>query len=225
MRNASVWGTKMLYILGAGAQARETFEVCRALGRASDVHGFVEERSRRAGTRLRGVPILDATAVASLPPEARFIAAIGSPLRRRFIQDLEGQGRRFESLVEPSARVGAEVAVGEGSLVAAGAVLTTDVQVGRHVLVNVGATLHHDCTVGDYTTLGPGARLAGRVRIGAGAWIGMGANVLSGVTVGDGACVGAGALVNRDIPPGMLAYGVPARPVRPMERKDWENLA
>lgn len=44
-------------------------------------------------------------------------------------------------------------------------------------------------------------------------FIGANAVVLMGVTIGDGAIVGAGAVVTRDVEPGMVVVGVPARPV------------
>lgn len=47
-------------------------------------------------------------------------------------------------------------------------------------------------------------------------WIGMNATILKGVRIGDGAVIGAGAVVTRDVPAGMLAAGVPAKPVRPV---------
>lgn len=52
------------------------------------------------------------------------------------------------------------------------------------------------------------------VRIGHRAWIGSGAILLPGVTVGDDAIVGAGAVVTRDVPPGAVAAGNPARVIR-----------
>lgn len=43
------------------------------------------------------------------------------------------------------------------------------------------------------------------------AWIGIGAIVLKGVRVGRGARVGPGAVVTRDVPPGAVVCGNPAR--------------
>jgi UDP-2-acetamido-3-amino-2,3-dideoxy-glucuronate N-acetyltransferase len=44
--------------------------------------------------------------------------------------------------------------------------------------------------------------------------IGSGAVILGGVTIGAGALVGAGAVVTKNVPPGMVVAGVPARTLR-----------
>lgn len=52
------------------------------------------------------------------------------------------------------------------------------------------------------------------VLIGNDVWLGAYAVVTAGVSVGDGAIIGAGAVVTRDIPPGSVAVGVPARVIQ-----------
>ena len=47
--------------------------------------------------------------------------------------------------------------------------------------------------------------------IGAGARIGVNVTLLPFVRIGEGALIGSGAVVSRDIPPGAVAYGNPAR--------------
>ena len=59
-----------------------------------------------------------------------------------------------------------------------------------------------------------------------GSLIGIGAIVLNGAEIGEESIVGAGSLVtpNTVIPPRTLALGNPAKPVRPLEEKDFELI-
>jgi acetyltransferase-like isoleucine patch superfamily enzyme len=52
------------------------------------------------------------------------------------------------------------------------------------------------------------------IHIGDRVWIGLNAVILKGVTIGDGAVVAAGAVVTRDVPPGSLVGGVPAKVIK-----------
>lgn len=52
-----------------------------------------------------------------------------------------------------------------------------------------------------------------------GASIGSGVTLLCGITVGENAMVGAGSVVTRDVPPGAIVAGNPARFVRAIENE------
>lgn len=56
--------------------------------------------------------------------------------------------------------------------------------------------------------------VAAPIHLGQDVWLGRGVCVLKGVTIGDGAVVGANAVVTRDMKPGDVAVGVPARVIR-----------
>ena len=64
------------------------------------------------------------------------------------------------------------------------------------------------------------AEFAEEIRIGNNVWIACNATVIGGVTIGDNVVIGAGSVVTKDIPAGYLAYGNPARPVRPITETD-----
>ncbi|MDF7665915.1 sugar O-acetyltransferase [Bifidobacterium sp. ESL0745] len=58
------------------------------------------------------------------------------------------------------------------------------------------------------------------VHIGCNVWIGSGVTILPGVTVGDNTVIGAGAIVNKDLPPNVVAAGVPCKVLRPIGERD-----
>lgn len=55
---------------------------------------------------------------------------------------------------------------------------------------------------------------AGKIVIGKRVFIGMNTLIVNAVNIGDGAVIGAGSIVNKDIPPGELWAGNPARFIR-----------
>ena len=58
-----------------------------------------------------------------------------------------------------------------------------------------------------------------KVTIGDNVWIGCGVRILKGVEIGSGSIVAAGAVVTRNVPPGVIVAGVPARVLHTLEQK------
>lgn len=54
-----------------------------------------------------------------------------------------------------------------------------------------------------------------RIEVEKGAWVGAGTTLVSGAVVGEGSVVGAMSLVNRAVPPFVIAAGVPAKAIKP----------
>lgn len=110
------------------------------------------------------------------------------------------------------------------------------IRVGRNVFINQGCTLNDigGIEIGDDVMIGPRVSLitsghpldptqrrkqivAAPIIIERNAWLGAGAIVLQGVRIGEDAVVAAGAVVTRDVPPGTLVAGVPARVLKSLD--------
>ncbi len=88
---------------------------------------------------------------------------------------------------------------------------------GEHVLLGPQCGLY---TANHPLEAGPrkdGLETARPIAIGDHVWMGGNVTVLPGVTIGDRSIIGAGSVVTGDIPPDVLAVGVPCRPVRTLE--------
>jgi sugar O-acyltransferase (sialic acid O-acetyltransferase NeuD family) len=119
-----------------------------------------------------------------------------------------------EPLVHPDASVCPTARIGAGSQVLARAVVAADAVLGAACIVNHAASIDHESTLGDGVHVAPGATLCGCVTVGDRVLIGAGAVVLPRVSIGADACIGAGAVVTRDVPPGAVVAGNPARAIR-----------
>jgi sugar O-acyltransferase (sialic acid O-acetyltransferase NeuD family) len=213
-------GARELVIIGTGGLGRETLWAFE--GRPDVVvRGFLSHDREAHGSEVCGLPVLGDEYWAAERPEVEVVCAIGAPRgRRALVSALRERGVRFAGAVHPSVRQSEFVDLGAGCIIGAHAVLTSQVQLGEHVVIGVGAVVSHDCVVDAFATLAPGVVLAGGVRIELGAELGAGATVIPGKRVGRGALVGAGATVVADVPPNVVAAGVPARVLRELPGPD-----
>lgn len=215
---------KEIYILGAGNMARETLSIYKDLGKFSDVKGFIEENCKQEGSKIDSKRVMDALIVDTLSKNSIFIGAIGSPLRKRWIEEIEPKGFDFDTVIHPSVISGAFVDIAKGCIICPGVVLTRDIKIGRHSIININSNISHNCLIGDFVTIAPGVNIAGNVRINEGCWIGIGATIIEKVSIGKNSFIGAGAVVVKDIPESTLAVGAPAKPVRKLTEFDWKKL-
>jgi acetyltransferase-like isoleucine patch superfamily enzyme len=81
----------------------------------------------------------------------------------------------------------------------------------------VTVVVHDDARRMEGTIPGAGDGTVAPVIFKRGCYLGAGCLILPGVTVGERAVVGAGAVVTRDVPPGKVVVGVPARVVKDVD--------
>jgi serine O-acetyltransferase len=98
-----------------------------------------------------------------------------------------------------------EVEIGEGTQLGYG---------GLGVVIHPQAQIGENCLISQQVTIGGRSGMQGAPKIGNYVRIGAGAKILGPITIGDFASVGANAVVLKDVGPGMVVAGVPARELR-----------
>lgn len=197
--------------MGAGNFAEEVLDVVQESG-SHDVVCFVEgiDRSRCGGT-IAGIPVVWIDDVASYDTSHFLLCGVGSPKRKRLIDQAGSSGLKFANVLHPTARISRTVEMGHGIFASVGVILGAGCKIGNHVILNRAAVIGHHVDVADYVTISPGANIGGGAHIGEGAYIGMGAIILDHVSIGRHSVVGAGAVVTKDVPEDVQVLGVPAR--------------
>ena len=126
----------------------------------------------------------------SVEPVHVVVAITNNEARLRVANSLRGLGARFLSAVHPEAYVSATAVVGDGSVVAAGAVVHPDAAVGSHCFLGPMSVVDRDAEVGAGTwvsagaIVGPGARVGARVVLGQNSSVGRKAVLEGDVEVG-----------------------------------------
>lgn len=198
-------------VIGGGGHAKVLLSVLQIC--AIPVAGLYDDDPKSWGTELLGVPILGPIDALNEQNHALGIIAIGNNLiRKKFASHFNF---RWATLIHPTAVIHPSVIIGAGSVVFAGAIIQPDATVGEHVIVNTGATVDHDCVIRDFVHLAPGVHLAGDVQVEEGAFVGISSAAIQGSKIGAWATVGAGGVVIKDVPPGVTAVGLPAKPLLP----------
>lgn len=122
------------------------------------------------------------------------------------------------------------VTIGEGTFLNLGTMIAAqhEVTIGSHVM------FANHCFISDAShryddrsmpVTWQGFTSKGPTRIGDNCWFGVNSVITTGVTIGDRCVVGANSVVTRDLPPGVIAAGSPAKVIRDIEFTGADSLA
>ena len=136
-----------------------------------------------------------------------------------------------EVRIAAGAAVIGEVFCGQGVSIWYNAVVRADaapIDLAADCNLQDGCILHvdpdHPIRLGQGVSVGHGAILHG-CSVGSNTVVGMGAILLNGCSIGENCLIGAGALVTEGtvIPDGSVAFGSPARVIRPIQPQEIES--
>lgn len=159
------------------------------------------------------------------PKLLRLVGGLWVMARRAYEDQHHAEFRRRYDL-DPSFGLGPECQLyGEGTIIGgAGSYIGWHTTIQAHpnhsVIIGNNVAISHFCRI--YTSnriadqdLSKTRRLrTGDVEIGDNCWIGAAVTILEGVKIGSGTVVGAHSLVDRDLPPNVIAGGSPVKIIR-----------
>jgi sugar O-acyltransferase (sialic acid O-acetyltransferase NeuD family) len=213
-------------IIGAGGFGREVLDIFEEDNKKEkrwNILGFIDDNPEIQGKKIRGYPVLGGVEW-FLTPEAKgvkTVVAIGdNKVRKKVVERAEAYGAEFCNIIHPSVIMTPHVKLGKGVIIAAGCILTNNITIGNHVIINLDVTIGHDTVIEDFVNLAPGVHINGNNRIEEGVFVGSGAVTIQNIKIGKWSIIGAGAVVVNDIPERVVAVGVPAKPIKSIEKEN-----
>jgi len=205
-------------ILGAGGHAQVVADIllrARQTNSSIEPIGYLDDNQKLIGQTFVDLPVLGTISDLSVISHDAIIVAIGdNATRQRVFEVLRKEGKRFAIARHPSSIIAPDVQIGEGTMICAGVVINTGSVIGANVILNTGCTVDHHNQIGDHAHIAPGVHMGGEVSVGDGALVGIGCTIMPRCSVAARSIIGAGSLVNKDIPTGVTAVGVPAKVIQ-----------
>lgn len=209
-------------VYGASGCGRGVMPLARAQvrrqGVATDRLVFVDDTP--ASNAINGQRILTYAQFLAEPASERYVvlAIANSMVREQLAIRCAADHVRSWSVTADNVVVMDEVSIGEGAILSPFVTMTSNIRIGRHFHGNLYSYVEHDCVIGDFVTFAPGVHCNGNISIEDHAYIGTGAMIRQGkpgwpLTIGRGAVIGMGAVVTKDVPPGVVVVGNPAKPM------------
>lgn len=181
-------------IVGAGGYGRVALDVLVAAGFEAWILGFYDDAHKAIVEKIRGFPVLGDIAMLksmlSVETVQVIVAITDNSARLRIANSIRALGGQFTTALHPAAYVSEEATIGDGCVVAAGAVVHPNSTLGSHCYLAPHSLVDRDAEVGAGAWISAGAVLGAGGRIGARSLLGQNASVGRKAVVGDDEEVG-----------------------------------
>lgn len=208
---------RKVVIIGAGGHAKVVIDILKS-DPAIDIVGCTDQNP---GRTIAGIPVIGDDSI--LPELLRqgvshaFVAIGGNRLRLKLAERALEQGFQLVNAVSPRAYVADSAKLGVGIAVMPGAIVAPEVELMDYAIVNTNASVDHEGVIGRACHIAPGSALSGNVTVGEGSFLGTGTSVIDGISIGAWSMIGAGSVVVKPLPDRCLAFGVPAKVIKPFQ--------
>lgn len=206
----------ILGIFGASGLGREVNIIARKIN--SIEHRWekiVYIDDNESITDVLQVPSYTFDTARELFPELEVSIAIGEPnIREKVYKRVIESDVQLATLIHPGVYIDESSTIGKGVIICEGVTTTSRVVIEDNVYVQPHAVIGHDIHIGRHSVIGSNAEIGGANEIGERVFIGFMVGTLQGLKIGDDVEISAGSIVFRDIEPGMIVMGNPARVIR-----------
>jgi acetyltransferase-like isoleucine patch superfamily enzyme len=218
---------RRLRVFGAGINAAKIVDlIAWQFADTVEVKGIYDDR-RPAGAKGPGnLPILGTVAqgLDEVPRhDVDAFVALGTKASAKSCEiflALRAAGASLPSLIAPSAHISPSVRLGMNNLVFPGVFFGCEVELGHLCWAHGGTVVEHHTKIGHNVLFGAAAVIGSFSALGSHSFFGNGVVTVPEARIGCGTLVGTGSLVARELPPHVIAYGHPARAIRPVRAGD-----
>ena len=205
---------KKVVIIGAGGHAKVIADIIEKSG--DEIVGFLDDNKEIRTTIIKEYKVIgdlnNRFAMAVTKENLEFIIAIGDNKKREEIS--HSPNLKFYTAIHPSAQIGLDVEIQEGTVIMANACINSSAKIGKHCIINTGAIIEHDNIIEDFVHISPNVALGGTVKIGKSTHVGIGSTIKNNITICENCKIGAGAVVVKDIEKEGTYIGVPAKGIK-----------
>lgn len=192
----------------------------------ADFLGFIDNDPLKKNSTYCGLPVFGGyEALSKLDYlNSKFVNLITRDCHTRYETSkiVADAGFKFTNFIHPSVDLTC-VEIGTGNYIQEAVILQANTVINNNSSIHMGALIGHESVIGSSTFVAHGVVMSGCVYVEDGVFIGAGAVIVPRVRIGAWSMIGAGSVVTKNIPPGSVAVGSPARVIKHISLRDHDG--